>query len=192
MLCWCQSPKNYQSAYFLALSACLTPEKFLKPKNVIVTGKKIKNIEGRYIGLSKWNENMHSRKSAKFKSYHGFPDTPSISTNRTPRSIFIKLNFHPTWKVSGWWYNASNFQITIENHSFYYTFLEIPASEKSDFQSMPVRLVNFNGGSRGGSGGWRRGGRWLGLALYSGRFSSFTIVDSPPVKSKIQIFLGLH
>ena len=128
----------------------------------------------------------------KFKSYHGFPDTPSISTNRTPRSIFtIKLNFHPTWKVSGWWCNASNFQITIETiHST--TFLEIPASEKSDFQSMPVRLVNFNGGSRGGSGGWRRGGRWLGLALYSRRFGSFTIVDSPPVKSKIQISQGLH
>ena len=84
------------------------------------------------------------------------------------------------------WINQRFFNITIETGSSL-TFLKIPASKKSDFQSMSVRLVNFNGRSGCSGGGWRCSGWGLRLTLDSCRFCSFAIVDSPPVKSAIQL-----
>ena len=85
------------------------------------------------------------------------------------------------------WINQRFFNITIETGSSL-TFLKIPASKKSDFQSMSVRLVNFNGRSGCSGGGWRCSGWGLRLTLDSCRLCSFAIVDSPPVKSAIQSY----
>ena len=79
-----------------------------------------------------------------------------------------------------------------KNHSSFLTFLKIPASKKSDFQSMSMGLVNFNGRSGCSGGGWRRSGWWLRLTLDSCRFCSFAIMDSPAVESEIQLYAFSH